>query len=193
MTCVLTDREGRGYEWSSRCDEQSIKSFVSQRHISKLIFAACVEGKCDALDRVFKYATAHGIDCKVNRLFCIEGGPSLFGEGHHSSEGNITPIFAAVMGVLRMQEEEAENPQITRCVELLLEHSANPYVVCKVSENCFPIEISSFDLDVRGLLRLCRMFLVGSTRTAEEVEVLLDTFEMRMGLQDLERKDVEIG
>ena len=97
------------------------------------------------------------------------------------------------MGVLRMREDEAENAQITRCVELLLEHSANPYVVCKVSENCFPIEISSFDLDVRGLLRLCRMFLVGSTRAAEEVEVLLDTFEMRMGLQDLERKDVEIG
>ena len=186
MICVLTDREARGYKWTCEYDNISIKSFTNQQNIYKLVFAACVEKKDEALEKVLEYAKTNEIDCEVNRLFCIEGGPSLFGKEVHYSDGIITPLFAVVMGLLSMREDEAEHPKITRCVELLLEHSANPYIVCKVAENCFPIEISRFELDLRGLLRLCRMFQVGSPLAAEKLERLLDSFEMKLpGLQDL--------
>ena len=185
MTCVLTDREGRGYEWTCECDKSSYKEFASQRDITKLILAACIEKKDGAIRDILEFAESRGVHYNLNRLFCVEGGPSLFGEESHYSDGFITPIFAVVMGIVSMREDTEADPRTLRCVELLLEHSANPYQVCKITENCFPVEISKFDLDVRGLLRLCKMFQIGSTRTADEVEILLDTFEMKLGLQDL--------
>lgn len=184
MTCVLTDRESRGYKWSCKCDEHSIKRFAGRHDITKLVLAACIEKKVDAIQAVLEFAKARGLEFDINRLFCIEGGPSLFGEDTHYSDGIVTPIFALLMGILTMREYD-EDPQITRCLKLLLEHSANPYIKCRVAENCFPIEISKFELDVRGLLRLCRMFQVGSPTAAEELEIVLDAFEMKLGIQDL--------
>ena len=78
-----------------------------------------------------------------------------------------------------------EIKRLTACFELLLQHSANPYKTCQLTENRFPIQVLQMNVDVRGMLRLFQMFNVGSSRIAQQLETTLDTFEMKMGLREL--------
>lgn len=159
--------------------------FRQHQDIGRLVFAGCLGRKEEAIKDILRTCDMYNLKCDLNTCFCMQIGPSLFGEETHYSEGNVTPLFALVLSTLKAASNDPEDTNIIGCFQMLLEHSANPYNICKLSEYRFPIQVLQLDLDVRGLLKLCHMFGVGSAITMERLETTLDIFEMKMGLQEL--------
>lgn len=157
----------------------------AKHDIGRVVFAACMNKREDTVEEILSLCESHGMQCDLNASFLMVGGPSLFGEEKHYSEGNVTPLLALVMSTLTAASADTEDTKLTACFELLLRHSANPYKTCQLTENRFPFQVLRMNVDIRGLLRLSQMFDVGSSRVAQQLETILDTFEMKMGLQEL--------